>query len=189
LRAGGAAGTIGISLNGANAVPPPNPLRIRPATPADSGIILAFIRALADYEQLLHEVVATESLVANTLFGERPIAEVAIAEWQGSPAGFALFFHNYSTFLARPGIYLEDLFVHPEFRGHGIGKSLLCHLASLAVARNCGRLDWSVLDWNEPAMQFYRAIGARPMPEWIKFRLDGQALLDVATRSPSTFTP
>lgn len=155
-------------------------LNIRPAGPEDCGTILHFIQALADYEKLLHEVVATEAGLEHTLFGERPGAEVLIAEWRGQPAGFALFFSNYSTFLGQSGIYLEDLFVHPQFRGHGIGKSLLQRLAALAVERNCGRLDWSVLDWNEPSIQFYRRLGAVALDEWTQFRLQGKPLTELA---------
>lgn len=158
----------------------PAQLQIRKAEPEDCPVILQFIRALARYEKLLHEVVASESALKETLFGEHPGAEVLIAEWSGQPAGFALFFPNYSTFLARPGIYLEDLFVYPEFRGRGIGKKLLCHLAQIAVARKCGRLDWSVLDWNEPAIRFYQGIGARAMDDWTQFRLAGESLSNLA---------
>jgi len=158
----------------------PEDLRIRPARREDCSTILRFIRALADYEKLLHEVVATEAALENTLFGKRAGAEVLIAEWKNRPAGFALFFHNYSTFLAQPGIYLEDLFVHPGFRGHGIGTHLLRHLAGLTVQRNCGRLDWSVLNWNEPSIQFYRNLGAIPMDEWTQYRLQGKALANMA---------
>lgn len=157
-----------------------SPLRIRAATRADCATILDFIVALADYEKLRHQVVATVADLERTLFGERPGAEVVIAEWQGEPAGFALFFPNYSTFLARPGIYLEDLFVHPRFRGHGIGFALLRHLAGLAVARGCGRLDWSVLDWNETAIRFYEQIGARALGDWTTYRLDGEQLESLA---------
>ena len=135
-------------------------LIIRPAVRGDSGLILEFIRGLAEYEKLAHEVVATEEILERTLFDDNPVAEVIIAEWGGKPAGFALFFPNYSTFLARPGIYLEDLYVHPEFRDKGIGKSLLACLARMAVERSCGRLDWSVLNWNEPAINFYESLGA-----------------------------
>lgn len=151
-------------------------LQIRAATAADAAQILAFIRALAVYEKLEHMVVADEAQLHKTLFGERPAAEVRIAEWQGQPAGFALFFHNYSTFLGKPGIYLEDLFVLPEFRGKGIGKALLIHLAQLAVERDCGRLEWSVLDWNTPAIDFYKSLGAVPMDEWTVYRVTGDAL-------------
>lgn len=162
-------------------VPQPSSLHIRPATREDCSSILQFIKDLADYEQLLPEVVATEALLANTLFGEHRGAEVLIAEWHEEPAGFALFFSNYSTFLAQPGIYLEDLFVEPRFRGHGIGKSMLCYLANLAVSRNCGRLDWSVLDWNEDAIRFYRSLGAKAMDDWTQFRLEGSFLRAMAT--------
>ncbi len=158
----------------------PSPLRIRAAVAADSPLILTFIRALAQYEKLEHEVIATEDSLRHSLFGPQPGAEVVIAEWRGQAAGFALFFHNYSTFLARRGIYLEDLFVLPEFRGKGIGKNLLQYLAALAVKRQCGRLDWSVLDWNEPAIGFYRGIGARGLDDWTQFRLDGEALRTMA---------
>lgn len=151
-------------------------LLIRAATRADVPQILAFIKALAVYEKLEHMIVADEQKLAATLFGERPGAEVRLAEWQGQPAGFALFFANYSTFLAKPGIYLEDLFVLPEFRGKGIGKALLIHLARLAVERDCGRLEWSVLDWNTPAIEFYQSLGAVPMDEWTVYRVTGAAL-------------
>jgi GNAT superfamily N-acetyltransferase len=161
----------------------PENLQIRQADPEDCVLILNFIKALAKYEKLLHEVVATEEALAQTLFGERPGAEALIAEWSGQAAGFALYFPNYSTFLAQPGIYLEDLFVHPGYRGHGIGKSMLSHLAAIAVSRNCGRLDWSVLNWNEPAIGFYQSIGARAMNEWTQFRLSGQALQNLAGKS------
>lgn len=151
-------------------------LNLRNATEADVPLILQFIRDLAEYERLLDVCVATEESVRETLFGERPYAEVIIAEWNGAPAGFALFFHNYSTFLARPGIYLEDLFVRPELRGHGIGKALLARLASLAVERKCGRFEWAVLNWNEPAIGFYRSLGAVPQTEWTVYRVTGDAL-------------
>ncbi len=160
----------------------PGTLQIRQARPEDCATILRFIKALAEYENLQHEVVATEASLMETLFGESPGAEVLIAEWSGRPAGFALFFHNYSTFLGRKGIYLEDLFVHPEFRGHGIGKALLSRLANIAVERQCGRLDWSVLDWNEPAIRFYQALDARAMSDWTQYRLTGPALMKLAGR-------
>ena len=152
------------------------PLVVRPAIPDDVPLVLRFIRELADYEKLLHEVVATEERLRDTLFGPRAYAEVVIAEQGGAPAGFALFFHNYSTFLAQPGIYLEDLYVTPEARGRGVGRRLLAHLARLAKERGCGRLEWWVLDWNESAIRFYRALGARPMDEWTVFRVAGEAL-------------
>ena len=147
-----------------------------PATVADVPTILHFIRSLASYEKLLDSVVADEAKLTATLFRNRPYAEVLIATWNDAPAGFALFFHNYSTFLAKPGIYLEDLFVDPEFRGKGIGKALLIQLAKLAVVRDCGRLEWSVLDWNEPAIGFYKSLGATAMDEWTGFRVTGDAL-------------
>lgn len=151
-------------------------LTIRPAVANDVPVILDFVRELASYEKLLHEVVATEALFTEYLFGKHPVAEVIIAEWEQKPVGFALFFHNFSTFLGRPGIYLEDLFVLTEMRSKGIGKALLSYLAALTRERQCGRLEWSVLDWNEPAIQFYRSIGAVPMDEWTVQRLTGNAL-------------
>ena len=151
-------------------------LRIRAAESGDTRLILELIRGLAAYEKLSHEVVATPELLEKWLFGERPVAEVLIAEWEGAPRGFALFFHNFSTFLGLPGFYLEDLFVQPEFRGRGIGKALLLRLARLAVERGYGRVEWSVLDWNEPAIQFYKSLGAKPMDEWTIFRLTGDSL-------------
>lgn len=156
-------------------------MTIRIAVPEDAALILQFIRGLADYEKLAHACVATEEALQRTLFGPRPYAEILIAEHEGNPAGFALFFHNYSTFLAQPGIYLEDLFVLPELRGLGIGKALLLELARIAVQRDCGRLEWSVLDWNEPAIGFYKKLGAVPMDEWTMFRLTGPALIQAAS--------
>ncbi|MDQ3736068.1 MAG: GNAT family N-acetyltransferase [Actinomycetota bacterium] len=155
---------------------------IRPATEDDVPIILSLIRELAEYERLSHEVVATEGLLRESLFGERRGAEVLIACCKGAPAGFALFFHSFSTFLGRPGIYLEDLYVKPEFRGRGIGRALLTHLARLAKERGCGRLEWAVLDWNEPAIKLYKSIGAVPMDEWTVYRVTGEALETLATR-------
>lgn len=159
------------------------PVTIRPASIEDCGLILKFIQALADYEKLSHEVVANEDSLRATLFGDKPGAEVVIAHWENQPAGFALFFPNYSTFLGRPGIYLEDLFVFPDFRGRGLGKALLSHLAALVVERDGGRLDWSVLDWNQPSIDFYRSIGARPLDAWTQFRLQGEALEAMAKAS------
>lgn len=156
-------------------------LTIRSATSSDVPLILRLIRALAEYERLAHACVATEDDLRQSLFGPEPAAEVLIAEWDGAPAGFALFCHNYSTFLARRGIWLEDLFVLPEQRGRGIGKALLVRLAELAVARNCGRLEWAVLDWNESAIGFYRALGAVPLDDWTTFRVTGDALDRLAT--------
>lgn len=158
----------------------PADLVIRPAVAADVPLILRFIRALADYERLAGEVVATEEGLQATLFGARPVAEVLIAEWRGVPVGFALFFHTYSTFLGRPGLYLEDLFVEPAQRGRGIGRTLLVHLARLALERGCGRFEWSVLDWNEPAIRFYRHLGAQPMNDWTVQRVTGAALARLA---------
>ncbi len=151
-------------------------LRIDPATEADTSLILRFIQGLAAYENLSDACVATEDGLRATLFGERPAAEVLLAFWDDEPAGFALFFSSYSTFLAKPGVYLEDLFVEPDLRGHGIGTALLARLANLAVERDCGRLEWSVLDWNEPSIGFYRNLGAVAMDEWTGYRLTGGAL-------------
>lgn len=157
------------------------PCAIRPATADDLPLILSFIRGLADYEKLTHEVEATEEKLRNTLFGERPAAECLLAfASPGEPAGFALFFTNYSTFLAKPGLYLEDLFVQPQFRGRGIGKALLLHLAKLANTRGYGRMEWTVLDWNEPAIAFYESLGARRMREWQLCRLTGTELSQYA---------
>lgn len=153
---------------------------IRFATAADVPLILRFIRGLAEYEKLSHEVKADEDTLRETLFGSRQVAEVLIGEYRGDAVGFALFFHNYSTFLGRPGIYLEDLFVQPEMRGRGFGKALLTYLARLATARNCGRVEWSVLDWNEPSIQFYKKLGAVAMDDWTMYRLTGQALTRLA---------
>src|ERR1700730_3244977 len=151
-------------------------LRIEPAADRDVAVILDFIRKLAEYEKLSHQVAATEELLRDTLFGGRRVAEVLIAYLGDEPAGFALFFHNFSTFLGRPGIYLEDLFVDPAQRGKGIGKALLIQLAKIAKERNCGRLEWSVLDWNKPAIDFYRSLGAVPLEDWTQFRVTGEAL-------------
>ena len=153
---------------------------IRSATVADVPLILAFIRDLATYEKLRHEVVATEETLRGTLFSNPPAAHVVIVEVDGQPAGFALYFFNYSTFLAQPGLYLEDLFVKPEFRGHGTGKALLLHLAKTANARGCGRFEWAVLDWNETAKGFYRNLGAVQLDDWRIFRLTGSALAQYA---------
>ncbi|GAA0863514.1 GNAT family N-acetyltransferase [Sphingopyxis soli] len=149
---------------------------IRSATPADLPLIAQFIRDLADYEKLAHEVRFDEATLGEKLFGPRPYAEVAIGEIDGAAQGFALFFHNFSTFEGRPGIYLEDLFVRPGARGSGLGKALLAHLARLCIERDCARLEWSVLDWNTPSIGFYRSLGAKPMDEWTVMRVDGEAL-------------
>ena len=157
-------------------------IRLRVATRDDIALIAHFIRALAEYEKLLDEVRLDEAVLAEKLFGPRPYAEVLIGEINGKPQGFALFFHNFSTFEGRPGIYLEDLFVTPEARGSGLGTALLAELARLAVERDCARLEWSVLDWNEPSIGFYKALVAKPMDEWTVFRLDGTALTNLAAR-------
>lgn len=159
------------------------PCDIRPAARDDAPLLLELIGELADYERLRHEVVLDAGLLERHLFGERPAAEAVLAEVDGAAVGYALFFPTFSTFLGRPGIWLEDLFVRPARRGAGVGGALLAHLAELAVARDCGRLEWSALDWNEPALAFYRGLGARRMGEWQLHRLDGAALAAVAARS------
>jgi GNAT superfamily N-acetyltransferase len=174
-------------------------VRLRGATRGDVPLILELIRELAEYERLLHEVVATPEGLEATLFGEHPGAEVVLAEWQVGgtaagrgdllPAGFALFFPTYSTFLGKPGIHLEDLFVRPPFRGKGIGRALLSHLAGVVVERGWGRLEWNVLDWNEPAIGFYRSLGAAPMEEWTTFRITGEALEGLALGRPREEMP
>jgi GNAT superfamily N-acetyltransferase len=151
-------------------------LHLRPATRADLAIILELIEGLAEYEKLRSSCVATVEGLDRHLFGEHPKAEVVLAEWEGEVGGFALFFHTFSTFLAKPGIYLEDLFVKPEHRGRGIGKALLVHLARLAKLRDCGRVEWSVLDWNAPSIAFYESLGAKPQHEWSIYRLSGDEL-------------
>jgi GNAT superfamily N-acetyltransferase len=161
----------------------PDPrITLRFATVDDVGLILDFICQLADYEKLRHEVVVDEELLRTTLFEGRSVAEVVIASYEGEPAGFALFFHNFSTFLGRPGIYLEDLFVIPALRGHGIGQELLSCLARITVERGGGRLEWSVLDWNVDAIRFYERLGAKAMDGWTTFRVTGDAL-DALARS------
>jgi GNAT superfamily N-acetyltransferase len=161
-------------------VSPASEVSIRPAVREDVPVVARLIRALAEYERLAHECHADEEALAAHLFGPRPYAEVLLAEVDGDPAGFAFFFHNYSTFLARPGIYLEDLFVVPERRGLGLGRRLLAALAALAVERGCGRLEWSVLKWNAPAIGFYERLGAVPMEEWQVYRLTGAPLRALA---------
>lgn len=146
-------------------------LNIRPATAADADTIASLVRELADYEKLLHEARATPEDFLRELTAENPVIRVLIAEWDGQPAGFALYFFNFSTFVGRAGLYLEDLFVRPALRSHGIGRALLRALARIARDRDCGRMEWAVLDWNEPALNFYRSLGARPMKEWIVHRL------------------
>lgn len=157
-----------------------SPFVLRSATPDDVPVILACIRGLAEYEKLAHQVVATEPLLRETLFGARPAAEVILAFRDDEAAGFVLFFHNYSTFLARPGVYLEDLFVFPRFRGQGLGRLLLAKLARIAIDRGCGRLEWSVLDWNVDAIRFYESVGAQAMTEWTINRVSGDALQALA---------
>ncbi len=152
---------------------------IRPGRAADTPLVLEFIRKLAEYEQLTHEVSASEAQLREMLFGERSYAEVLIGEEEGRPVGFALFFHNFSTFAGRPGLYLEDLFVNPEDRGKNYGKALMVELARLAVERGCARFEWSVLDWNEPSIEFYKSLGAQPMDQWTVFRMDGKSLEDL----------
>jgi GNAT superfamily N-acetyltransferase len=169
----------------ANRVPVPEPtapsdLRIRAATRADVRVILSFIEQLADFEHLRHEVSATEAALADTLFGDRPAAEVLLASLGGRDVGFALFFETYSTFLARPGIHLEDLFVVPDARGAGVGRALLGRLAAIADTRDCGRLEWAVLSWNAPAIRFYRQLGAFPLDEWQTYRLDREGIRALA---------
>lgn len=156
-------------------------LRIERATEGDVPLILRLVNGLAEYEKLAHEVTATEAGLRETLFGAQPAAEVILAYTGDTPVGFALFFPNYSTFLGKPGLYLEDLFVLPEWRGHGFGRGLLAHLATLAFQRGCGRFEWSVLDWNEPAIGFYKSLGAKPMAGWSIFRLTGDALQKLAS--------
>jgi GNAT superfamily N-acetyltransferase len=156
-------------------------IQIAAAKESDVPLILELIRALADYEKLSHAVTATEEQVRETLFGVKPAAEVLLAHWQNEGAGFAVFFSTYSTFLAQPGIYLEDLYVKPHLRGRGIGLALLRRLAAIANERRCGRLEWSVLNWNEPAIGFYRKLGAFPLDEWTTYRLTGSALARLAT--------
>jgi GNAT superfamily N-acetyltransferase len=155
-------------------------IRIERATENQVPLILYFIRQLAEYEKLLHEVTADEARIKESLFGSKPCAEVVIAHLGDEPAGFAIFFQTYSTFLGRPGIYLEDLFVEPKFRGFGIGKALLVHLAKLTRQRGGARLEWSVLNWNEPSIQFYRVLGAEPLDEWTKYRVSGASLEKLA---------
>jgi len=155
-------------------------LEIRFAEPADVPLVTELIKALAVYEKLEHEVRATEDRIKEALFGKRPYAETLIAEWDGEAAGFALFFHNFSTFLAQPGLYLEDLFVKPDHRSHGVGRALLQRLAQIAVERGCGRMEWAVLDWNKDAIRFYERLGAKPNSEWTVYRLTGEPLQALA---------
>src|ERR1700737_2232768 len=158
-------------------------LLIRPATVADVPVILELIRELATYERAPNEVTATEEQLVDVLFGPRPAAEVLVAFEKETPVGFAVFFHNFSTWLGRPGLYLEDLFVRPEDRGKGYGRALLIHLAKIARERACGRMEWAVLDWNEPAIEFYHKLGAKPMNEWTVFRLTRDEIAKLADSS------
>lgn len=153
---------------------------IRPAAIADVPLILSFIKKLAEYERLAHEVVATEESLRETLFNARKTAEIAIGYYQNKPIGLVLFFHNYSTFLGRPGLYIEDLFIDESYRRRGFGAALLRYVARLAIERNCGRLEWSVLDWNKPAVDFYTKLGAVPMSGWTVFRVTGESLANLA---------
>jgi GNAT superfamily N-acetyltransferase len=159
---------------------PPASIVIAPAVRADVPLILSMINELAEYEKLRHESVATEAAIYQALFGVPPRAETVIARLDGEPAGFALFFHNFSTFLGKPGLYLEDLFVRPAYRGRAIGKALLKYLAALALERGCGRFQWQVLDWNRPSRDFYEALGAQADPAWVNYRLTGEALRRLA---------
>ncbi len=159
------------------------PLEIRPAAQDDLPAILDLIRQLAEYERLSTAVVATQDVLRDSLFGIAPAAEVILAFVEGQPAGFAVFFENFSTFVGRRGLYLEDLFVVPDRRRHGIGRALLQHLAGIAVQRQCGRFEWTVLDWNAPAIAFYKSLGAVPMDEWTTFRLSGDALTALAQQA------
>ncbi len=154
--------------------------RIERGTDWDVPVILNLIKQLAEFEKLGHEVLATEDILRQTLFGDKPAAEVLLAHAGDTPAGFALFFTNFSTFLGRPGLYLEDLFVVPEYRGQGLGRRLMAHLANIAVERGYGRMEWSVLDWNSRAIEFYKSLGARPMDEWTVFRVTGDGLTSLA---------
>jgi GNAT superfamily N-acetyltransferase len=160
-------------------------LKIRPATPTDIPLILEFIRELAEYEREPQAAVATQADLLRDGFGPEPKFRVDIAEWSGEPAGFALYFWNYSTWQGKPGLYLEDLFVRPHFRGKGIGKALLVHLARVAVKNNCGRLVWQVLDWNTPSIEFYKSLGAETMNEWLTMRVTGEGLVRLATEETS----
>ena len=150
--------------------------KIRPAIENDAGTILSLIKELADFERLSHEVVASEDDIRRSLFGAHPFAEALIGEYEEIAVSFALFFYNFSTFIGKPGIYLEDLYVKPEYRKHGFGRKMLVHIARLAKERNCGRFEWSVLDWNEPAIRTYDRLNAKPMQEWVLYRLTGEAL-------------
>ena len=158
----------------------PSTFKIRPANANDAGTIIALIKELADYERLSHEVVATADDIRDSLFGQHPYAAALIGEYEGIPISFALFFYNFSTFLGKPGIYLEDLYVKPDYRSRGFGRRMLAHIAHLAIERGCGRFEWSVLDWNTPAIRTYDKLKAKPMKDWILYRLTGDALQELA---------
>jgi len=158
-------------------------LLIRPSTSEDVPLILDFIRGIAEYEKLSYEVTATEADIRESFFGKHPAAECILAFWDGRPSGFAVYFHNFSTFLGKAGLYLEDLFVRQEFRGKGIGRALLLHLAGIARERKCRRYEWAVLDWNTPAIEFYKKLGAKPMDEWTVYRLDKKGIARLADES------
>jgi GNAT superfamily N-acetyltransferase len=162
---------------------PTHSLSVRPAAAADVDLVLGFIRELADYERLAHEVTATREQIHTALFGPRPYAEAVLGCIDGEPCGFALFFHNFSTFLGKPGLYLEDLYVRPSARGRGLGSYLLAWLAALALERDCGRFEWAVLDWNEPALKVYRSLGARAADDWTIQRVTGEALRQLAAKA------
>jgi len=158
-------------------------LTLRPAEPRDAALLLALVRELAEYEKAPQEVTATEADFLRDGFGPRPRFEAVVAEWEGQPAGFALWFYSYSTWQGRHGLYLEDLFVRPALRGKGIGKALLVHLAGIAAAQGCGRYQWQVLDWNTPSIRFYEALGARKLPEWLTMRVSAPDIARLAGRS------
>ena len=158
------------------------PFRIEPAQPRDTAVLLSLIRALAEYEQLTHLVVGTETQLHEELFGARPVIEAVVGWEDEQPVGFALYFHNFSTFLARRGLYLEDLFVTPQARGRGYGKALMRHVARVAVSRDCGRFEWAVLDWNQPSIDFYKSLGAEVLPDWRICRVTGAALAALGAR-------
>ncbi len=155
-------------------------ITIRAAAAEDVPHILGFIKELAEYEHLSHMVKATEADLREAMFGDRPYAEAVVAEWRGEPAGFGLFFHNYSTFLGRPGVYIEDVYVPPAFRGRGLGKAMLARIAAIAVERGCSRVEWSVLKWNEPSIRFYESLGAVALDDWQMYRLTGDAISTLA---------
>jgi len=158
---------------------------IEPATERDVPVVLRLIQGIAEYEKLSHEVLATEARLRASLFGPRPTAEAVIAYADAEPVGFAIFFHNFSTFLGQRGMYLEDLFVQPEWRKQGLGRRLMAHVAKVAVERGCGRMEWAVLDWNAPAIRFYQSLGARGMDEWTVYRLTGSDLEKLASQGDS----